>query len=385
MSDQDNGQVSTLQRPTTNDPEAWRAYWKEQGWSWRTEPEIETDRQKYLTERRSITPNIEQGIYPFGGIKLSRADVEWLLATHENGKGPVDWNDESQREREGLDLRGANLSLVDLERLPLAKLCGALNRDQWFKATKRQRNMAAVILREANLREAHLEEAMLRRAFLEDAFLREAHLENSDLTSAHLEGTNLYQAHLEGASLRRAFFDTGSMLYEVFLGNEKMGWATVLDTRWRDVNLSTVKWQHVKLLGEEYEARQKMHEMHDKYSKNKDIQIEGYQDAVRASRQLAAILQAQGLNEDAARFAYQAQKLQRIVLRFQKSLDHISSQYSSIYSLAMAIAPAEVLSGIWLPSLALPSPTLQLDIYHFFLMHSCSVSPRFMVEASSQV
>jgi Pentapeptide repeats (8 copies) len=159
------------------------------------------------------------------------------------------------------------------------------------------------------------DESSLRRAFLEDAFLREAHLENSDLTSAHLEGTNLYQAHLEGASLRRAFFDTGSMLYEVFLGDEKMGWASVLDTRWRDVNLSTVKWQHVKILGEEYEARQKMH---DKYPKNKDIQIEGYQEAVRASRQLAAVLQSQGLNEDAARFAYRAQKLQRVVLRKQR-------------------------------------------------------------------
>jgi hypothetical protein len=32
MSDQDNGQVSTLQRPTTNDPQAWEAYWKAQGW-----------------------------------------------------------------------------------------------------------------------------------------------------------------------------------------------------------------------------------------------------------------------------------------------------------------------------------------------------------------
>ena len=43
-----------------------------------------------------------------------------------------------------------------------------------------------------------------------------------------------------------------------------------------------------------------------------------YGDAVRANRQLAVALQSQGLNEDAARFAYRAQKLQRIVLRRQR-------------------------------------------------------------------
>src|ERR1700704_2951427 len=124
MSDQNNGQISTLQHPTTDDPDAWRAYWKAQGWPWRTEPEINEDRQKYLAERRAIVPDIEKGIYPFKDINLSRADVEWLLATHENGRGPVDWTDESQREREGLDLCGADLRGVNLTRLPLAKMNG---------------------------------------------------------------------------------------------------------------------------------------------------------------------------------------------------------------------------------------------------------------------
>src|SRR5881227_2348314 len=70
------------QRPANNDTEAWKAYWKEQGQLWRTEPEIDVERQKYLAARRNIQPNIEQGIYPFKDIKLSRADVEWLLAIH---------------------------------------------------------------------------------------------------------------------------------------------------------------------------------------------------------------------------------------------------------------------------------------------------------------
>src|ERR1700694_5489944 len=99
MSEQDNVQVSTLQRPTTDNREDWKDYWKQQGQPWRTEPEIDEKRQKYLEERRSIVPDTKQGIYPFKGEKLSRADVEWLLAIHENGRGPVDWSDESQRER----------------------------------------------------------------------------------------------------------------------------------------------------------------------------------------------------------------------------------------------------------------------------------------------
>src|SRR5690348_16635162 len=80
---QENGkQALAVQRPATDDREAWKAYWKEQGQSWRREPEIDEDRQKFLDERRRIVPDIQKGIYPFKGSKLDRADVEWLLATH---------------------------------------------------------------------------------------------------------------------------------------------------------------------------------------------------------------------------------------------------------------------------------------------------------------
>src|SRR2546427_5724822 len=114
MSDQDDRQSAALPRPSPEDVEAWKAYWQAQGQPWRTEPEIDTKRQEELTQRRTIVPDIEKGIYPFKGMKLSRADVEWLLATHENGRGPVDWSDENQREREGLDLRGVDLHQENL-------------------------------------------------------------------------------------------------------------------------------------------------------------------------------------------------------------------------------------------------------------------------------
>src|SRR6266700_6702790 len=104
---QQTQQIVHLQsQPSPTSPEEWHQHWQSQGQPWRTEPEINAERQAELNRHRAIIPDIKKGIYPFKDMKLSRADVEWLLATHENGRGPVDWSDEGQREREGLDLRG---------------------------------------------------------------------------------------------------------------------------------------------------------------------------------------------------------------------------------------------------------------------------------------
>src|SRR5258708_3659489 len=154
-------------------PEEWRQHWQSQSQPWRTEPEIDAKRQEELSKRRAIVPDIEKGIYPFKGMKLSRADVEWLLATHENGRGPVDWGDETQRGREGLDLRGADLNHTDLRNLPLSCLRGGLNKKDWEETTVEQSSMAGVCLEGADLRKAHLEKAILSRAHLERASLRE--------------------------------------------------------------------------------------------------------------------------------------------------------------------------------------------------------------------
>jgi hypothetical protein len=54
---------------------------------WRTEPEIGLARQEQLRRCLATTPDITRGIYPFKGMKLSRADIEWLLATHEDERG----------------------------------------------------------------------------------------------------------------------------------------------------------------------------------------------------------------------------------------------------------------------------------------------------------
>src|SRR5260370_25938918 len=70
------------------------------------------------------------------------------------------------------------------------------------------------------------------------------------------------------------------------------------------------------MLDEEYQAHKSVNWNGE--VKDKDRRLGDYTQAVRANRQLAVVLQAQGLNEDAARFAYRAQKLQRVVLRRQR-------------------------------------------------------------------
>ena len=81
---------------------------------WRSELEIEMARQEELARHLAITPDIKQGVYPFRGMKLSRADVEWLVATHENAQSSQASSDEQQQHPQGLDLRGADLRYVDL-------------------------------------------------------------------------------------------------------------------------------------------------------------------------------------------------------------------------------------------------------------------------------
>jgi uncharacterized protein YjbI with pentapeptide repeats len=307
---------TTLQRPITDDRDAWHTYWKAQGQSWRTEPEIGEERQAQLAECCAVVPNIQKGIYPFKDIKLSRVDIEWLLATHEDGRGPIEWNYENQRKGEGLDLRGADLSSLDMRSLPLTCMRSGLNRSEAIVATLDERHMAAVNLEGANLSLAHLEGAYLSYAHLEGANLYRAHLEGVDFYGAHFEGAYLKEASLEGASLRTSFFDGASNFNDVKLVNEKLGCVLLAGVHWYDMSLLRTDWAQVKMLGDENEARQP--KRWDGEVKNKGEWLYDCQLAVQAYRQLAIALQAQGLNEEAANFAYRAQVLQRIVSWHQR-------------------------------------------------------------------
>jgi uncharacterized protein YjbI with pentapeptide repeats len=307
--------AESAERPADNaDTETWRAYWADQGMPWRTEPEIDETRRRYLAERRAITPDITHAIYPFKDIALTRADVEWLLATHESGgmRGPVVASDPKQQERKGLDFRGAQLSGVDLSGLPLAAMRGGLTQDEADLYGRDLSHAAAARLIGVKLRFAHLEQACLSRVRLERANLEGAFLMGADLNGAHCEGVLLKRANLSGAYLRGASFNERSNLNEMRLQDATYGAARMADIRWSGTNLAVIDWEHVTQLGEERRAKRtargKMRGAHT------DI-LRRYTAAVRAYRQLATELRSQGLNEDADRYAYRAQKLQAVVLR----------------------------------------------------------------------
>jgi Pentapeptide repeats (8 copies) len=164
--------------------------------------------------------------------------------------------------------------------------------------------------------EAHLQGAHFREAHLEGAHFREAHLEGALLRGAHLDGTSLHNTHVEGSDLRGAFFTSATNLLGICLSNEKFGTASLGGVRWDDVELSVVDWTQVTILGDERQARQRRGD--DGEMKQVPLRLHEYQAAVRANRKLAVALQGQGLSEEATRFAYQAQKLQRVVLRYRK-------------------------------------------------------------------
>jgi uncharacterized protein YjbI with pentapeptide repeats len=220
-------------------------------------------------------------------------------------------------------LQGANLFGAHLEK---AYLTGAhLEHVDLHEAHLEKAYLSEAHLEHANLSEAHAEEAYFSEVHLEGADLSGTHLDGTYLNAAHLEGVILYKAHLERAFLYKAHLEGATLSttktpegpMRVFLGGRHRHIGPWLaDTQWGSVNLAVVDWSDVDMLGDEYEAQ-----LQTRAGKTKTnaMRLQEYEAAVRANRQLAVALQAQGLNEEAARFAYRAQVLQRIVLRRQRS------------------------------------------------------------------
>jgi uncharacterized protein YjbI with pentapeptide repeats len=201
---------------------------------WQMEPEISSERQAYLEQRLAILPDPVHGIYPFGGIALTRADIEWLLIHHDNNRGPIDWQDVTQRQRTGLDLRGADLRQTNLFALPLAKsllgfveeaakpipsslmeaVASALTdvvekvQEGWsYPPPPSQEAAAGALLENAQMSGVHLEGATLNYAKLNGSLLAMASLTEAQCHFAHFEHVIGGDMHFEQANLRDAIFD----------------------------------------------------------------------------------------------------------------------------------------------------------------------------------
>jgi uncharacterized protein YjbI with pentapeptide repeats len=249
---------SAQEHPAPEGYTSWPKYWTAQGTPWRTEPEIDTERQRFLAERRNIQPDIEQGLYPYKNIRLTRADVEWLLATHESGgmRGPLNWAIESKHlptgsneqilmalglfgeRRWGLDLRGADLHGVDMSYLPLA--CTRFGQSSFGRAQdilasiasipmdsldrETEEAGAAARLQGAVFNNAHLEGSDFSRALLIGAHFSRATMESCIFFLAHMEGSFLLYAHLEQALVLGAYL-MGADLSGGYFANARLDFA----------------------------------------------------------------------------------------------------------------------------------------------------------------
>jgi Pentapeptide repeats (8 copies) len=259
----------TPSRPTTNDSTAWSMYWHALGQKWRTEPEIDDERQKALFNLLTTISPDRPHMYPFLAVKLTRAEVEWLIANppvdkekylellkkiledkEKLGKLSKQQFVDLRREvydiassSQTIDLRGADLRGVALSNLPLSE------------ARLEDADLSSANLRGAFLHGAHLERAILDGALLENtslsgahlefASLAGAHLERASLRNAHLEGAVLTNTHLEGACLAGTFFDSTTKLDDIHLSSKYHGSALIGDVHWDDADLSGVNWEQV--------------------------------------------------------------------------------------------------------------------------------------------
>jgi len=208
----------------------------------------------------------------------------------------------------GADLRGADFNRAQLQ--------NAI----FVEARMDEVNLYYADLRGGSLNEAQLQMVDLRQAQLQGTIFFGADLRGANFSEAHLEsGVSLAGTALSPADLRATTLDARTNLAGVTLGDIEHGFVSVADTAWNGVNLANVGWDALcspgGQLGDEQRAHDPQHEIGG--LKTPEDTLAGYQEAVRAYRQLSVALQAQGLTEQSAWLGYRGQQLQHKVLKLQ--------------------------------------------------------------------
>ena len=118
-------------------------------------------------------------------------------------------------------------------------------------------------------------------------------------------------------NLRLCHFNEDTSLNDVVLSN---GQETIrlADVRWNGVNVTVIDWERVRLgdeiLAGRYRGRPAEYEPEDGLPLDR---IDAYKIAVRANRQVAAMLRTQGMNEVADHFSYRSYRCQRHLYRLR--------------------------------------------------------------------
>lgn len=270
----------------------------------RTPPSIE--RQAEL--RAAYEANVAAGNPPYKNIEITdRDELDWIFAER-SWSGTI----ATQGKMEHPDLRNISLFTVDLTGIELnganlngANLTGAILIGAFLiNANLVNANLTGIDLSDARLDRADLSNANLRGATLADASFASAELKGANFSATILNGTSFNAADLSGADLSGATLSDTTELGNTALFSPELGGIALGDIRWHDVDLTNTDWSTLPRLGDE-----RHFDPHIKTSAR---------DISRAYRQLATQLRAQGIAEDADRFAYRAQFWQRRALRQQR-------------------------------------------------------------------
>jgi len=290
--------------------------------------------------RAAYDANIAAGRPPYANVRLNtRGEVRWIL--QERG-----WSGEPDaytvkyvltpkgEEARPADLRGVNLSHVCLRDVYLrrADLSGA----NLVFADLTGAHLADVTLNDADMGRVILHRGELNYATLTGAHLRQANLSSANLQYTNLAGARFHNADLRGTVLHGAYMDARTILSDARL--DEHTWLG--DISWNGAALTRIDWDRAPRIGDEGKPLAgTSRAVPGGMTGDQEVaplskgqaRIKRYRDAARAYQQLALALQAQGMGEPAARYAYRAQTLQRKALFRQGKLGRWS------FSLALAL------------------------------------------------
>ena len=241
--------------------------------------------------RAAYDANVAASKPPYAGVAIrSAGELRWILS--ERGwSGQEDPQGRARPQLEEADLRGINVSHMQLRQAILRR--AAIDGACFFGADLYRAELQGTKCEKADFRQVDLFGADLDRAWLWDADFRGARLARTSLCATHFRG-----ADLRGADLTGAWMDSTTRFRAVKLDSTTRLGQVV----WNSVPLIQVDWSQMRQSGEESEITRRA-------PRNERLQ------AIIAAQQaydgLAVVLQNQGVKDWASHYHLRALRLER--------------------------------------------------------------------------
>lgn len=256
--------------------------------------------------RAAYDANVAASKPPYADVGIHTAgELRWIL--RERGwSGEEDPHGHARPQLEEADLRGANLSQMQLCQAVLRK--ANIERACLVGANLYRAELQGTKCEQADLRQVDLFGADLDRAWLWDADFRGARLARASLCATHFRG-----ADLRGTDLTGAWMDSTTRFRAVKLDSSTRLGQVV----WNSVPLIQVDWSQMPQTGEEADISGKVPRLE---------RLHAIVAAQQAYDGLAVVLQNQGVKDRASHYHLRALRLER---RAQLLRGHVLSWFVS--------------------------------------------------------